>query len=175
MAAAMGSRDPAVAETPGKAARHARIVATVAALSVHSQAQLAQLLRAEGSHVTQATLSRDLEELGAVKLRTSDGGLPVYVIPEDGAPLATRSAEDAPPIRLARLLGELLVSAEPSANLVVLRTPPGAAHFLASAVDRAGLAPIAGTIAGDDTILVVARDPAGGADLAHQLLRLAQT
>jgi transcriptional regulator of arginine metabolism len=165
----------AVSEPPGKAARHARIVATVAGRAVHSQAQLAQLLRADGLQVTQATLSRDLEELGAVKLRTPDGGLPVYVIPEDGAPLTVRSAEDAPPARLARLLGELLVSAEASANLVVLRTPPGAAHFLASAVDRAGLAPIAGTIAGDDTILVVTRDPAGGGDLADHLLHLAQT
>ena len=92
MRAAPDSPDAIVAETPGKAARHARIVAIVAAGSVHSQAQLAQLLQAEGLHVTQATLSRDLEELGAVKLRTPDGGLPVYVIPEDGAPLATRSA-----------------------------------------------------------------------------------
>jgi transcriptional regulator of arginine metabolism len=175
MAAPGGSRGVAVAEQSGKAARHARVVATVATRAVHSQVQLARLLQADGLHVTQATLSRDLEELGAVKLRTPDGGLPVYVIPEDGAPLTTRSAEDAPPTRLARLLGELLVSAEASANLVVLRTPPGAAHFLASAVDRAGLAQVAGTIAGDDTILVVARDPVGGEDLADQLLRLAQT
>jgi transcriptional regulator of arginine metabolism len=175
MAASDKARAVTVAEPPGKAARHARIVATLGTRSVHSQAHLAQLLHAEGLHVTQATLSRDLEELGAVKLRTPDGGLPVYVVPEDGAPLAVRTADDAPPVRLARLLGELLVSAEASANLVVLRTPPGAAHFLASAVDRAGLAQVAGTIAGDDTILVVARDPAGGRTLADHLLRLAQT
>jgi transcriptional regulator of arginine metabolism len=174
MAAGTKTRALAVAEPPGKAARHARIVATLAARAVHSQAQLAQLLRADGVPVTQATLSRDLDELGAVKLRTPDGGLPVYVVPEDGAPLTVRGADDAPPARLARLLGELLVSAEASANLVVLRTPPGAAHFLASAVDRAGLPPILGTIAGDDTILVVARDPAGGGPLADHLLRLAQ-
>jgi transcriptional regulator of arginine metabolism len=174
MAGTTGSRGVAVVEPPGKAARHARIVATVAGRAVHSQAQLVQLLEADGLHVTQATLSRDLEELGAVKLRTPDGGLPVYVIPEDGAPLTTRSAEDAPPTRLARLLSELLVSADASANLVVLRTPPGAAHFLASAVDRAGLPEVVGSIAGDDTILVVARGPTGGADLADQLRHLAQ-
>jgi transcriptional regulator of arginine metabolism len=84
-------------------------------------------------------------------------------------------AQDAPPQRLARLAGELLVSAEASANLVVLRTPPGAAHFLASAVDRAGLPDVLGTIAGDDTILVVARAAASGRVLAERFLALAQT
>lgn len=164
-----------MAEPPGRAARHARIVAALARHDVHSQAQLGELLRADGLPVTQATLSRDLDELGAVKLRTPDGGLPVYVVPEDGAPLTVRGLADAPPARLARLLGELLVSADASGNLVVLRTPPGAAHFLASAVDRAGLAQVVGTIAGDDTILVVARDPAGGRALADHLLGLAQS
>jgi transcriptional regulator of arginine metabolism len=154
----------------GKAARHARIVTVLAERPVRSQAELAKALGAGGFQVTQATLSRDLEELGAVKLRTPDGGLPVYVVPEDGAPLTARSADDAPPQRLARLLGELLISAEASANLVVLHTPPGAAHFLASAIDRAGLPEIIGTIAGDDTILVIAREPAGGNDLVRRFL-----
>jgi transcriptional regulator of arginine metabolism len=160
-------------EPATKAARHARIVAMLAAQPVRSQAELAALLDADGVHVTQATLSRDLEELGAVKLRTPDGGLPVYVVPEDGAPLTARSSGDAPPQRLARLIGELLISADASANLVVLRTPPGAAHFLASALDRAGLPDVLGTIAGDDTILVVSRDAAGGQVLARRLLALA--
>jgi transcriptional regulator of arginine metabolism len=142
---------------------------------VGSQAELAAALDDEGFEVTQATLSRDLEELGAVKLRTPDGGLPSYVVPEDGAPLTSRTAKDAPPQRLARLIDELLVSAEASANLVVLRTPPGAAHFLASAVDRAGLPDVLGTIAGDDTILVVARDPDGGKALAQHLVELQET
>ena len=161
--------------TTTKAARHARIVSILGEHRVRSQAELAAALTAAGVEVTQATLSRDLEELGAVKLRTPDGGLPSYVIPEDGAPLTARGVDDAPPHRLARLLGELLVSAEPSANLVVLRTPPGAAHFLASALDRAGLPEVLGTIAGDDTILVVARDPAGGQALADDLLHLPHT
>jgi transcriptional regulator of arginine metabolism len=158
-----------------KAARHARIVTILSSRRVRSQAELAAALNQEGFEVTQATLSRDLEELGAVKLRTPDGGLPSYVVPEDGAPLTARTIKDAPPHRLARLIDELLVSAEASANLVVLRTPPGAAHFLASAVDRAGLPDVLGTIAGDDTILVVARDPDGGKALAHHLVELQET
>jgi transcriptional regulator of arginine metabolism len=166
---------PTLHEISSKAARHARIVATLADRPVRSQAELAAALVDGGFTVTQATLSRDLEELGAVKLRTPDGGLPVYVVPEDGAPLTSRSIHDATPQRLARLLGELLVSAEASANLVVLRTPPGAAHYLASALDRAGLPQTIGTIAGDDTVLVVARDPLGGQQLATDLLELAQT
>jgi transcriptional regulator of arginine metabolism len=108
-----------------------------------------------------------------VKLRSPDGGLPVYVVPQDDALLTARSSDDDPPHRLARLLGELLVSAEASGNVVVLRTPSGAANFLASAVDRARLPEVLGTVAGDDTILVVSRDPAGGRALVQQLLNLA--
>lgn len=160
-------------ESTSKAARHARIVAVLADHEVRSQAELATLLDDAGVHVTQATLSRDLDELGAVKLRAPDGGLPVYVVPEDGSPLTARSASDAPPQRLARLVGELLISAEASANLVVLRTPPGAAHFLASALDRAGLPEILGTIAGDDTILVITRQVSGGQPLAEWFRDLA--
>lgn len=161
-------------EPASKATRHARIVATLAEHHVRSQAELAALLEEAGVHVTQATLSRDLDELGAVKLRAPDGGLPIYVVPEDGSPLTARGHDDAPPQRLARLAGELLISADASANLVVLRTPPGGAHFLASAVDRAGLPEILGTIAGDDTILVVTRDRDGGSAVARRLRRLAQ-
>jgi transcriptional regulator of arginine metabolism len=162
----------ALPEVSGKAARHARIVAILSEQPVRSQAELATALEGAGFHVTQATLSRDLDELGAVKLRTPDGGLPAYVVPEDGAPLTGRSDHDEPPHRLARLIGELLVSAEASGNLAVLRTPPGASNFLASAIDRAGLPQVLGTVAGDDTILVVARDPHGGRALADQLVRL---
>jgi transcriptional regulator of arginine metabolism len=164
-----------VHELHGKQARHARIVAVLSEGTVRSQAELAAALRGAGFQVTQATLSRDLEELGAVKLRTPDGGLPVYVVPEDGAPLTARTAVDAPPHRLARLVGELVVSAEASANLVVLRTPPGAAHYLASALDRAGLPDVVGTIAGDDTVLVISRAAAGGKSLKEHLIRLPNT
>ena len=159
-------------DLPSRAARHARILTLLAERPVRSQSELAALLAGAGVPVTQATLSRDLDELGAVKLRTPDGGQPIYVVPQDGAPWAARQVHDAPPHRLARLLGELLVSAEGSANLVVLRTPPGASNFLASALDRAGLPEVLGTIAGDDTIVVISRDPTGGPALAAGLLEL---
>jgi transcriptional regulator of arginine metabolism len=156
-----------------KTVRHARIVELIRAQPIRSQTELSALLGAAGLQTTQATLSRDLEELGAVKVRGTDGSAPSYVVPEDGAgPL--RSAEQAPD-RLRRLLRELLTHAEASGNLVVVRTPPGAAQFLASAMDRSGLPDILGTIAGDDTILVIAREPepvggSVGAALAARLL-----
>ena len=162
-------------ETLGKAARHARIVDVLGSRSVRSQAELAALLADAGLRVTQATLSRDLDELGAVKLRAPDGGLPVYVVPQDGSPLTARGRDDAPPQRLARLVADLLVSAEANASLVVLRTPPGAAHFLASALDRAGLPQVLGTLAGDDTILVIAREGYSGEDLAEHISALPRT
>jgi transcriptional regulator of arginine metabolism len=153
-----------------RAGRQARIVAILSSASVRSQSELAALLANEGIEVTQATLSRDLEELGAVKLRGADGGVGVYVVPEDGSPVRGVSGGTA---RLSRLLSELLVSVDSSANLAVLRTPPGAAHYLASAVDRAALAYVVGTIAGDDTVFVVAREPMTGAELATALESLA--
>jgi transcriptional regulator of arginine metabolism len=141
-----------------RTARHARIVELIRGFAVHSQTELADLLARTGVLVTQATLSRDLEELHAVKVRGA------YVIPEDGNP-PLRPAERAP-ARLVRLLRELLTGADASGHLVVLRTPPGAAQFLASALDRSGLPEIVGTIAGDDTILVIAREGVSGASLA---------
>ena len=146
-----------------RAGRHARIVELIRDKQVRSQTELADLLAADGVQVTQATLSRDLEEMGAVKVSGA------YLIPEDGKrPL--REAENAP-ARLVRLLRELLTGADASGNIAVLRTPPGAAQFLASALDRSGLTDVVGTIAGDDTILVVARDdgPGSGAALAEKL------
>lgn len=137
-------------------ARHARIAELIRQRAVRSQTELAELLAAEGVQVTQATLSRDLEELGAVKVRGTDGAPAAYAIPDEGTgPL--RPAEQAP-ARLVRLLRELLTSTDASGNLAILRTPPGAAQFLASALDRSGLPDVVGTIAGDDTILVVARE-----------------
>jgi transcriptional regulator of arginine metabolism len=173
-----GSPRSRIGREPGpvtRAARHARIVAVLAERPVRSQAELATALTAAGFHVNQATLSRDLDELGAVKLRTADGGLPAYVVPEDGSPLTARGLDDDPPQRLGRLLAELLISADASANIVVLRTPPGASNFLASALDRAGLPQVLGTVAGDDTILVVARDAEGGRALADHLVHLPDT
>ena len=152
-----------------RVARQARIVELITQRAVHSQSELLALLEVEGIGSTQATLSRDLDELGAVKLRGADGGTPVYVIPDDGSPVRGIEGGTA---RLARLLGELLVSADASGNLAVLRTPPGAAHYLASALDRAALHDVVGTIAGDDTLLVVAREPRTGAELVDRLQSL---
>jgi transcriptional regulator of arginine metabolism len=147
----------------------------VSRMEVRSQTELARLLAAEGVAVTQGTLSRDLEELGAVKVRTPDGGAPVYVMfdPAAGHNPVRQLSEFVQP-RLTRLLGELLVGADASANLAVLRTPPGGAHFLASAIDRGGLPEVVGTVAGDDTVLVVTRDAAGGGALADKLRQLAE-
>jgi transcriptional regulator of arginine metabolism len=153
-----------------RVARQARIVELVTSMAIRSQTELAKLLAAEGIEATQATLSRDLDELGAVKLRGADGGAPIYVIPEDGSPVRGVQGGTS---RLTRLLGELLVSADASANLTVLRTPPGAAQFLASAIDRAALHEVVGSIAGDDTVLVIAREPLSGKDLADRFTGMA--
>jgi len=157
-----------------KNARQQQIIDLLAHHAVKSQSELSELLSDRGVHVTQATLSRDLVELDAVKVRTTDGSL-VYAVPGEGGdrrPAVTRES-GAAQARLAKLCGELLVSAEASANLVVLRTPPGAAQFLASAFDKAELHDVLGTIAGDDTVLVISRDPQGGDVLARRFTALA--
>jgi transcriptional regulator of arginine metabolism len=156
-----------------KSARQRLVVDLLQLHDVRSQTELADLLATRGVSVTQATLSRDLLDLDAVKIRTREGSL-VYAVPAEGGdrtPAVTESA--AAGSRLARLCGDLLVSADASANLCVLRTPPGAAQFLASAFDRAELGDVLGTIAGDDTLLVISRDPEGGAELARRFLALA--
>jgi len=135
-----------------KAARHGRIAELIRDRPVRSQSELLALLSDHGVFVTQATLSRDLEELGALKLRGVDGGAPIYRIPEDGGPRPMAGGTS----RLARLLAELLLSYDGAGNL-------------ASAIDRASLPDVVGTIAGDDTILVVARDGLNGARLGRKL------
>ena len=224
-----------------KTARQAQIVAILSREQVHSQERLAGLLdQYAGLHVAQATLSRDLDELGVVRLRGADGTL-VYALPDDPGgpgsrpgtgldpsnyPERTVAAQDASTLhatpgnpepgdpadadsarplngagaavggvdgtsaepadqparpeaagvsaRFTRYLKELLTSAEGSANIVVLRTPAGAAQFLASTIDHAAWPAILGTVAGDDTVLVIARDPLGGEALAAEFRRLAE-
>ena len=157
-----------------KTARQARITAILTGESVRSQAELAALLADDGVQVTQATLSRDLVELGAVRVRSKDGVL-VYAVPGEGGERGAKSGvtQEILDARLARLCGELLVTAEASGNLVVLRTPPGSAHVVGSAIDRSGLPDILGTVAGDDTVLVIATDGSNGAAVAEQLKQLA--
>src|SRR6187399_3038302 len=148
--------------TLGKPQRQHRILRVLEDQPVSSQAQLVQLLEADGVVATQATVSRDLEELGAVKVRIP-GGAMAYAIPEH-AKEGTVSDD-----HLRRVIGEFVVEVAQSANLVVLRTPPGSAHVVGSAIDRAGLPDILGTVAGDDTILVVCSESVGGAPVAAEL------
>ena len=165
--------DPARGVVRSKAARQAAVVDLITRRAVRSQTQLGEALAAAGHTVTQATLSRDLVEVGAVKVRHADGSL-VYAVPGEGGDASPVSdvSEEVLAARLARRCAELLVSAEASANLVVLRTPPGAAQFLASAVDHAVVPGVLGTIAGDDTVLVITRDPHGGPAVAARFLDL---
>ncbi|MEO3783598.1 arginine repressor [Actinocorallia sp. B10E7] len=159
-----------------KAARQARVLELLSRHNVHSQGELARLLRQAGVEVTQATLSRDLVEIGAVRLRADDGSL-IYAVPGEGGErikLARTGTAETFDSRLARLAQELLVSAEASANLVIVRTPAGAAQYLASAIDHAEWPQVLGTVAGDDSILVISRDPLGGEELAARLLRLTE-
>ncbi len=148
-----------------KASRQRALAALLRSRKVSSQARLLDLLRVQGFDATQATVSRDLEELGATKVRGSDGHL-VYALPDsDGTPEVSRQ-------ELAQILSMFMLSAVPSGNLVVLRTPPGHAQALASAMDRAGLPGVAGTVAGDDTVLVVCADRTSGRAMARQLREL---
>ncbi|MFV0460507.1 MAG: arginine repressor [Actinomycetales bacterium] len=158
---------------PTKAARHARIRDLLSHNMVRSQPELGQLLLEDGLTVTQATLSRDLVELGASKVRVPGVGL-VYAIPDVGLSAVASPTRPVPrDARLGHLCEDLLVTAEAASNLVVLRTPPGAAQLLASAIDQSQFAEVLGTIAGDDTVLVVARDPAAGVSIASALTTLA--
>jgi transcriptional regulator of arginine metabolism len=134
--------------------------------AITSQAQLVELLAADGIVATQATVSRDLEDLGAVKVRVS-GGETVYAIPQ------LPKDQPAPEDHLRRVLGEWVGEIAHSGNLVVLRTPPGSAHVVGSALDRAALDGILGTVAGDDTLIVVAAEATGGEALARRLSELA--
>jgi transcriptional regulator of arginine metabolism len=157
-----------------KNARQQLIVDLLSRRQVRSQTELAEILAESGVTVTQATLSRDLVELDAVKVRGPGGGL-VYAVPAEGGDRTPVVAGEsgAGEARLSRLLGELMVSVEASANMALLRTPPGAAQFLGSAFDKADVAGVLGTVAGDDTVLVISRDPDGGAALVQRLLALA--
>ncbi|HUY63518.1 MAG TPA: arginine repressor [Acidimicrobiales bacterium] len=150
----------------GKTQRQHRIVRMLETRTVSSQAQLVELLAAEGFDATQTTVSRDLEELGALKVRVP-GGETVYALPE--LPVHQVAPED----HLRRVMGEWVAEVAHSGNLVVLRTPPGSAHVVGSALDRSGFDGVVGTVAGDDTVLVVAAEDIGGAAMARRLAEVA--
>ena len=149
-----------------KTQRQHRIARLLESYAVTSQTQLVDLLADDGVVATQATVSRDLEDLGAIKVRVA-GGETVYAIPE--LPASQRAPED----HLRRVFGDWVVEVAHSGNLVVLRTPPGSAHVVGSALDRSGLPEILGTVAGDDTLIVVVTEEAGGKAVARQLADLA--
>ena len=146
--------------------RQHRITKLLETRAVGSQSHLVELLAGEGIEATQTTVSRDLEELGALKVRLP-GGETAYALPE------LPSQQVAPEDHLRRVLGEWVVEADYSGNLIVLRTPPGSAHVVGSALDRSGFPGVIGTVAGDDTVLVVAAEATGGAAVADRLAMVA--
>ncbi len=151
-----------------KPQRQHRVARILSSQAVTSQARVVELLAAEGVVATQATVSRDLEDLGALKVRTAQGES-VYAIPDQTSGRTASAPED----HLRRVMGEWVVEIAHSANIVVLRTPPGSAHVVGSAIDRAGLPSVLGTVAGDDTLLLVVSDRTGGEKVAKRLSALA--
>ena len=155
--------------SPGPITRTVRQALILELLEQHlvsSQLQLSELLKNKGVEITQGTLSRDLDELGAKKIRP-DSGRAFYAVgntEETIAPTTVGTRE-----KLRKMLDDLLVSSDHSGNIAVLRTPPGAAAFLASFIDRVSMDEVVGTIAGDDTVFVLARDPLTGKELVDLL------
>jgi transcriptional regulator of arginine metabolism len=139
--------------------RHAAIQRLVREQPLSTQTELAEALRAEGHEVVQTTVSRDIHELGLIKVRHESGRL-IYAFPEDTAGYSEE---------LSDALGRWALSFEPSGNLVVVVTPYGCASALAQAIDVAHHPHVAGTIAGENTVLLVAREPLTGAELADEL------
>lgn len=133
---------------------------------ISTAAQIVTKLQSEGISATQATVTRDLQELGTIKVRDEHGSRRIV--------LATATkVQSAPVDHLRRMMGEWVVSVESSGNLVVVRTPPGCAHVVASALDRSAVEGVLGSVAGDDTILVIATEKRGGASLAQEFRILA--
>jgi transcriptional regulator of arginine metabolism len=130
--------------------RQRAVLQLVATRPVHSQEELVSLLQRQGFDVTQATISRDIKELGLAKVPIRENGTEIfkYVVPTAAANYVSR---------LHRAVAELVTSIEGSVNLIVLRTPPGSAMLVASAVDEASWPEVLGTMGGDDTVLVIVR------------------
>ena len=150
----------------GKPQRQHRIARLLEEQPIASQGQLVELLAADGVVATQATVSRDLEDLGAVKIRIP-GGAVAYAVPEYG------KEQSAPDDHLRRVMGEFVVEVAHSGNVVVARTGPGQAHVVASALDRSMLPDVLGSVAGDDTVIVVCAGAAEGMTVAEELASLA--
>ncbi|MEI6710214.1 MAG: ArgR family transcriptional regulator [Actinomycetota bacterium] len=149
-----------------KTQRQAKITELLENVVISTAAQLVTLLQGEGWAVTQATVTRDLQELGSIKIRDENGSRRIVLA-------ETPKIAAAPVDHLRRMMGEWVISVECSQNLVIVRTPPGCAHVVASALDRSALAGVLGSVAGDDTVLIVAKDSIGGTGLTQQLRTLA--
>lgn len=165
--------DPAVRRPMTKAARLSVIEEALLSHVITSQQQLLGLLSAQGLDVTQSTLSRDLDELHAVKTRKADGTVAYEIpiaVPHDGA-AEQQSARDEQ--QLSKTLTGLVISVAAAGNIVVVHTPSGAAQYLGSVLDKSTLDSVLGTIAGDDTVMIVTRDADAAAKTARRLLRLA--
>lgn len=141
-------------------ARRSRVAELIESGVIKSQADLVTALKKSGFIVTQGTASRDIEELGAHRGRNSRGEMAYQL-------------SSLPVVRVSSLPADLILSVSSSANLAVVRTPPGGAQLLASALDHSLVEGVIGTIAGDDTVLVVSSKASGGAQLAKELLALA--
>jgi len=152
--------------------RRSLIAELVNSQSIHSQSELLELLQGRGFTVTQATLSRDLESLGAIKVHGLNGAPAHYVVsPDSDTSLRAEGSQPA----LVRALHELLLSAEFSQVMVVVHTPPGGAQYLAGHLDRSGCFDTLGTVAGDDTIFMVARDVKHAKKICSELVALAES
>jgi transcriptional regulator of arginine metabolism len=148
------------ANSQNVSARRAKAISLIQAGLIHSQTDLVIQLKKSGFRVTQTTASRDLEEIGAIRGRDVNGES-IYQI---------RGTSDDALSRVNPVPSKLILSVDHSANLVVVHTPPGAAQFVASSLDHANLTGVIGTLAGDDTIILVSKKATGGAQLAKELL-----
>ena len=146
--------------TDSRSRRLATLSDLLRRLSLTCQDELVAALREAGHDVTQATVSRDLETLGAVKIRR--GGETRYTLPDQW------NVAPASEMRLRSLFAEWVRAAEPAASLVVLKTPPGSAHLVGVAIDSAPPAPVVGTISGDDTLFIACRSAADASALAQE-------
>jgi len=145
-----------------KTQRQAKITELLEKSAISTAAQLVGLLQTDGWAVTQATVTRDLQELGSIKIRDEHGSRRIVLA-------GTPKVAPAPVDHLRRMMGEWVISVECSRNLVVVRTPPGCAHVVASALDRSALSGVLGSIAGDDTVLIVASEAVGAKPVMQQL------
>jgi len=165
-----GGKGRSVMSAPtSMAGRRARISAIISSSPVSSQDDLRRILSDEGIEVTQATVSRDLEAIGAVKRHEGDGSIRYEILQPTVSRLSPSTGADA----LARVAADVLLDAEAALNIAVLHTPPGAAHYLAGFLDRTNVEDLVGTVAGDDTVIVVMRSTDSARDLCERLLLLA--